>query len=192
MLYVILLLILFLVLFALEFFIPSGGIIGLCAAAALIAAVVVGFLHSPTLGFGTLLVGLLLVPAAFGVMVRVWPKTSIGKNILGAPVVSEMRSVYQPYLNRVGIAKTDLLPSGMVEIDGRRLDAISTGVAIDKGTVIEVVSIDGGKIHVRPTDRPLPEQASQQTEPGLTLETPVDSLGLDDTLGLDDLSDPSP
>lgn len=190
MLYVILLLILFLVLFALEFFIPSGGVIGLCAVAALIAAVVVGFLHSLTMGAVTLLVGLLLVPLAFGVMVRVWPKTSIGKNILGPPVVAEMRSVYQPYLHRVGIAKTDLLPSGMVEIDGRRLDAVSTGVAIDKGTVIEVVSVDGGKIHVRPTDRPLPAEANKQPDPGLTLETPVDSLGLDDTLGLDDLSDP--
>ncbi len=184
MLYVILLLILFLVLFALEFFIPSGGVIGLCAAAALIAAVVVGFLNSFTLGAVTLLVGLLLVPLAFGVMVRVWPKTSIGKNILGPPVVEQMRSVYQPYLHRVGIAKTDLLPSGMVEIDGRRLDAVSTGVAIDRGTVIEVVSVDGGKIHVRPTDRPLPEKADSSVEPEPTLETPVDSLGLDD------LSDP--
>ncbi|WP_153558407.1 NfeD family protein [Roseimaritima sediminicola] len=186
MLYVILLVFLFLVLFALEFFVPSGGVIGLCAAAALIAAVVIAFLHSATMGLATLLVGMVLVPMAFAIMIRLWPRTSIGRGILGTPVVAERRSQYQDYLNRVGIAKTDLLPSGMVEIDGRRLDAVSTGVAVDKGTVIEVISVDGGRIHVRPTERPLPSPAAPRDDSGQgpSLETPVDSLGLDD------LSDP--
>lgn len=184
MLYILLLLFLFLVFFTLEFFIPSGGVLGICAAAALIAAVVVAFLESTTLGFVVLVIGLLLVPLAFAVMLRVYPKTPMGRNILGPPLVEEKRLLYQEYLHRVGVAKTDLLPAGRIEIDGRRLDAISTGVAIDKGSVVEVVSVDGNRIHVRPSDQPLPETAAKTDKSPPTLETPVESLGLDD------LSDP--
>lgn len=179
MLTVILLLLLFLFLFTLEFFIPSGGIIGIAAGAVLIAAIVVAFLHSFTLGMVTLLAGMVLVPLAFAIMVRVWPRTSIGKNILAAPVVAEKRATHAEWLNRVGVAKTNLLPSGLIEIDGKRLDAISTGVPIDQGTVIEVVSVHGNKIHVRPTDKALPSRQPAAAEMP-TLETPVESLGLDD------------
>ncbi|SRR6056297_276978 len=180
MLYIILLLTLFVILFALEFFIPSGGVIGIIAVAVLIAAVVIAFMDSVQMGLGVLIFAMLLVPTAFGVMIRVWPKTPMGKTMLGPPMVEQKRAIYAEYLNQVGVAKSNLLPSGQIEVDGRRLDAVSTGVPIDRGTVVEIVSIDGNRIHVRPTDRALPGKETQPEASLPTLETPVESLGLDD------------
>ena len=53
------------------------------------------------------------------------------------------------YLGKTGITISELRPSGIIEIDGRRLDALSEGVFIPKGTTIKVVRVEGSKIIVR-------------------------------------------
>jgi membrane-bound ClpP family serine protease len=52
-------------------------------------------------------------------------------------------------VGRIGIAQTNLLPSGMVLIDGRKLDAVSTGMPIDAGAPVIVIKTHAGKIQVR-------------------------------------------
>lgn len=197
MFYVVLLVFLFIVLFTLEFFIPSGGVLGIFAAAALVAAIIIAFTHSLTLGVGTLAIGGLLVPSLFSVLIRVWPRTPVGKRMLNSPIVQDRSSESNPLLHQVGIAKTDLLPNGSIIVNGRRLDAVSPGFAVDRGAVVEIYSVDGGRIHVRPTDRPLtkyqgPEvQGGNETasmyengneSPHPSLETPLDDFGLEDFL----------
>ena len=53
------------------------------------------------------------------------------------------------YLNKTGIAKTELRPAGFIEIDGERLDAMTEGSFISKDSEILVVKIEGSKIFVR-------------------------------------------
>ena len=53
------------------------------------------------------------------------------------------------YLGKEGIAISELRPSGIVEINGERLDAISEGVFIPKNANIKVVKVEGSKIIVR-------------------------------------------
>jgi len=53
------------------------------------------------------------------------------------------------YLGKEGITISELRPSGIVEIDGERIDAISEGVFIPKNTSIKVVKVEGSKIIVR-------------------------------------------
>lgn len=53
------------------------------------------------------------------------------------------------YLNKVGLATTDLRPSGFVEIEGQRLDALSESDMITKGSKVKVIKIEGSKIFVR-------------------------------------------
>lgn len=196
LLYALLLMLLFLVFFVAEFFLPSAGLLGVAAAVSIIAAVAVAFTHSATAGVVFLIAALLLVPAAFAAMVRIWPRTFIGRRILNLEPRShrgdpaEVRDEgpagqLAALVGRVGVARTDLLPSGLIEVDGRRWDAVSTGVAIDRGEHVEVVHVHGGRIRVQPTQRPLQtdaaaEQASTNQPP--TLETPVESLGIDDSL----------
>lgn len=53
------------------------------------------------------------------------------------------------YLEKEGISVSELRPSGIIEIDGERLDALSSGGFIPKGTKIKVVKVEGPKIIVR-------------------------------------------
>ncbi len=53
------------------------------------------------------------------------------------------------YLDKEGIAVTELRPSGMIEIDGEKLDALSDGSFIPRGSKIKVARVEGSKIIVR-------------------------------------------
>lgn len=53
------------------------------------------------------------------------------------------------YLDKEGIAITELRPSGVIEIDGERLDALSDGTFIPKQSNIKVIRVEGSKIIVR-------------------------------------------
>jgi membrane-bound ClpP family serine protease len=176
-------LVLFLVLLVLELFIPSGGLLGIAAAAALVAAIIIGFTHSLSAGASILVVAAALLPIIISIGIRAWPRTPIGRRMLtidnpqeNDAREAELRSQREAIVGKIGIAKTDLLPSGLVEIEGARLDAISIGIAINRGEVIEVVSVTSGKIRVRPYQ----EQAGK-SGPAVpsSLETPIESLGDD-------------
>lgn len=53
------------------------------------------------------------------------------------------------YLNKRGVAVTELRPSGYIEVEGERLDALSSEGYIPKNTLIEVIKVEGSKILVR-------------------------------------------
>ena len=145
----------------LELVVPSGGILGVCAGAAMLAAVVIGFLHSFTLGAAMLMIAGFGVPAMIWLGLKLWPNTPIGRRMLNIDPEAEAtrRKLEEDnrnrWLGKVGVAKINLLPNGIIEIDGQSLDAISLGGAIDRGTHVEVVNVIAGKFQVRPTQRPL-------------------------------------
>ena len=176
--------VLFLVLLTLELFIPSGGLLGIAAAASLIAAIVLGFMHSMTAGASILVGAAILVPIVISIGLRIWPRTAMGRRMLtqdaeaNAAFDAELRAERLAMVGKTGIAVTDMLPAGLVEIDGERRDAISTGMAIDRGQRVEVVSVTSGKIHVRP----IVEGPSEPARPLVpqSLEVPIESLGIED------------
>lgn len=53
------------------------------------------------------------------------------------------------YMDREGISITELRPSGFIDIDGKKLDALSDDGFIPKNTSIKVVRVEGSKIFVR-------------------------------------------
>jgi membrane-bound ClpP family serine protease len=184
LIHAVLMIVVFLLLLALELFIPSGGLLGIAAAAALIAAIVIGFLHSLTAG-ATILIGAAIgVPFLVSIGLRIWPKTPMGRRMLTIDPVAdaireaEFRAEREAIVGKTGVAKTNMLPSGLVEIEGVRMDAVSVGMAIDSGQKVEVVSVSSGKIHVRPID----SEHVTSTRPAIpdSLETPIDSLGIED------------
>lgn len=180
---------LYLVFLVLEFLLPSGGILGVCAAVCLISAIAIAFTHSTAAGVSLTLAGLAITPLMIAMLVRLWPRTFFGRRILNDPQVNRDReetlraseAKERSLVGHVGVAATDMLPSGLIKIDGKRYDAVSTGVAIDRGTAVEVVQVMGRIIHVRPTGKTpeIPSEKNREPETP-TLETPVESLGIDD------------
>src|SRR5829696_5451172 len=66
----------------LEFFIPSGGALGVVCALSFLAAIVVGFMAGPWTGAIILLAVCIIVPTSVAAAVGWWPETPIGKLML--------------------------------------------------------------------------------------------------------------
>ncbi|MEX2176090.1 MAG: NfeD family protein [Pirellulaceae bacterium] len=152
-----LLLLLGLVFLVLEFFIPSGGVLGLLCGLSLVAAIVVGFMAGPWTGLGILITEGVLVPAAMAAAVRWWPDTPIGRRMLIRPQTSdevlpdtEAYRGLQVLVGRRGTAKGTMLPSGSVVIEGRNYDAVAEGMVIEAGQTVLVVAVSTQRLVVRP------------------------------------------
>lgn len=182
-----LLLVLGIIFLVLEFFVPSGGSLGVLCGLSFLAAIVVGFLAGRWTGLGILTIEAVVVPAALAAAVRWWPETPIGRLIMiRRPEADEVLPETENYrgldrlVGRRGSAKGTMLPSGHVIIEGRLYDAISAGGAIDANQDILVIGVSTQRLVVRadhtiraeladtrspsPADRaasPTPEQARQ-------------------------------
>jgi membrane-bound ClpP family serine protease len=162
----------------LEVFVPSGGLLGFLSILAMLAAVFLAFRHGPWSGIGFLGLAVFAVPAGLILALQYWPKTPMGRRIL-LPLPSseevlpdsDKRRGLKSLVGKIGKAKTLMLPSGAVEIDGVTVDALSEGVAIEAGQWVKVVEVRGTRVVVRPTSE-RPAQAAQNEG----LERPIDSL----------------
>ncbi len=56
-------------------------------------------------------------------------------------------------LGQTGVALTTLRPAGMAEIGGRRVDVVSQSTFVSSGEPVEVVSVRGSRVEVRPVAR---------------------------------------
>ncbi len=136
-----------------EIFIP-GGVVGTMGGLSVLAAVILGFIHSGTLGTTLLVAGVIFVPVClFGAM-SLAPKLPFSKQLfLQESLDAEKGYVSQEdgldqLAGREGVATTDLHPSGIAEIDGRRTDVVADGEMIEKGTKIRVVHVEGNRVVV--------------------------------------------
>jgi membrane-bound serine protease (ClpP class) len=179
----ILLLLIGFALVVLEVFIPSGGIIAILSGVALVAALVMAFQESattgPMTGFIFAVVTVVAVPSIIGLAFKIWPKTPMGKAFLGdlpteADVLpEESRRVL---VGHVGIARTKMLPSGAVEIDGQMIDAVTQGQAIEPGTYVVVAEVRANRVVVRPAGK---DQRPGHQNPNDLLSRPIDELGIE-------------
>ncbi len=169
----------------LELFIPSAGLLSILAALCFLGSVVAGFFHSMTAGLLMLLAALLAIPVLIVLMIKIWPKTPIGRRILIEPapspdaVVPKWMPEAETLVGQLGVAKTKMLPSGIIEINGRKYDALSDGLPIDEGQPIKVIAIKNNHILVAPYDA---ENDSPEDLPAADtslLDQPLKELGLD-------------
>ncbi|HEX7447038.1 MAG TPA: NfeD family protein [Pirellulales bacterium] len=165
----------------LEVFVPSGGVIGFLSFMSVLSAIGLAFYRGPWYGLSFLGVAVIAGPAVLIAALHWWPETTMGRRILlGVPASEDVlpdfddRRTLKGLLGRVGEAKSLMLPSGAVLIDGRSYDALSEGIAIEKGQWVQVVEVRGTRIVVRPTDRP-----PSSPPPDDPLSQPIDTLGLD-------------
>jgi membrane-bound serine protease (ClpP class) len=171
------------VLVVLEVFIPSGGIISILAAVSFIAAIFMAFQEGPTTGPG---VGLIFtattvfaVPALIALAFKLWPKTPMGKAFLGElPTDAEVlpEDPRRALIGRVGVARSKMLPSGAVEVDGQMIDAVTQGQAIEPGAYVVVTEVRANRVVVRPAAK---DQRPSHQNPDDLLSRSIEELGID-------------
>ena len=189
---------------ATEAFVPSFGILGACAVISALSGIVLAFFYSPVFGAAMLGGSMVIFPILIYLTIRWWPYTPVGRRVLlRAPSSEEVlpdsakRRVLRDLVGKLGKAKTVMLPSGAIYIDGRTVDAVSEGLVIEEGQVVKVIEVRGTRVVVRAVDESLPpdnlalhEPDAQQQDQTDPLLMPFNSLGFDDPFDEDeDVSD---
>ena len=96
------------------------------------------------------------LPAAGYVAVATYRRMSIGAELeegaapLAVPGLAELEALK----NRTGKTVSPMRPSGTVEFDGRRVDAMTEGVMLDAGVWVRCLEVKGGKVIVREMEVP--------------------------------------
>ena len=170
----------------LEVFIPSAGLLGILAGCFMIAGIVFAFMQGYYTGALVLLLTLLAVPAYMGLMVYIWPYTPIGKLVLlkdprekGDDPDNERYRMMVELVGQVGVAKSEMIPSGQIVVEGEKYDAISNGFAIESGTPIKVVAVKGNRIYVEAYDGEATSTDDLPARDRDVLSTPIEELGID-------------
>jgi membrane-bound ClpP family serine protease len=144
-----------LILLTAEVFIPSGGLLGILAFGCVALSLWQAFRQSTALGLNFLLADFLILPVAVMVALYLWPKTPLARRVfLKPPAPEEIEGAHPALrldvlLGQYGRTLTPLRPSGFVELDGRRLNALSEDGLLDAGTLVRAVRVHAGQIVVR-------------------------------------------
>ncbi len=164
-----------------EILVPTGGI--LVVIALLFFAVGVGtilYAGSTTEGI-VALVGLAVgLPAAGYVSVIAWRRMSLD-TVLDDPAPS-VPPVAVPETEglkgRTGKTVSPLRPSGTVEFDGKRLDAMTEGTMLEAGVWVRCIEVRRGQVIVRemaePGSEPAPPPAAPKAAPPVSEEPKKD------------------
>ncbi len=166
--------------FVLEVFLPSGGLLSFVAVALLVAAVVFAFRRSTETGIGFVVLSVIAVPAAVALAFKYWPHTPMGKAFLGEVASEEEAAPEEPrrtLVGKTGVAHSKMLPAGAVKIDGRLVDAVARGQAIEPGQTVVVEEVRGNRVMVRLAHEDETPASPDQAEE--LLSRPIEDLGLD-------------
>jgi len=133
-----------------EVFLP-GMIAGVLGVVCLLGAAVVGFAEfGPKTGSLILMAELIVGTILTILWMRYFPKTPLGrKYILDPSTAAHAPTESEKWMNREGVALSDLRPAGSARLDGEKVDVITSGEHLESGTRVKVVRVDGPSIFVR-------------------------------------------
>lgn len=140
-----------LILIVAELYLP-GMVVGTIGVICLIASVVLCFRdYGGKLGAVYLagVVVMCVAVVAFGL--KYFPNTPFGRKMVldtqsGNADKSESLAALK---GKRGTAHTQLRPAGTALIDGKRVDVVTEGMIVSKGSEVEVVAVDGYRVIVR-------------------------------------------
>ncbi|MCL4180592.1 MAG: hypothetical protein KJ072_22955 [Verrucomicrobia bacterium] len=130
-----------------------GMIAGLVGLGCLIAGVVLAYTDFG-LRTGNLVLVVVLVGVVIGTLcwMRYLPDSPMARLFISRGTIGTIGAEQPELLHRAGVALTQLRPSGTALIDGRRVDVVSEGQLIEKGSRLKVVATEGLRVVVRALD----------------------------------------
>ncbi len=137
-----------------ETFMP-GGILGTIGFILAVSGIVITYRE-----YGAQMGHIVLTASLVGTVVfvvaglKIFPHTRLGKSVILQSSVSKENGYDSSVEELAGLeGKTsevinDLRPAGIAMIDGKRVDVVSEGGYIERGSKIKVITIDGNKVLV--------------------------------------------
>jgi membrane-bound ClpP family serine protease len=138
-----------------EVFVPSGGLISLCALACLIGGAVIFFQHSATAGWIGIGIAFVMIPGVLIFAYKIFPKSRFGKSVTLTPPERQQgdaipdTSELKEMLGKVGVVITPLRPVGMCDFSGQRVECVAEGGYVDKGKKVKVIDVESTQLTVR-------------------------------------------
>ena len=137
------------VLLVIEMYIPGFGVPGILGT---VLAVVGLFVMRPTLlqtlALATVYIVLLLIALVICLRSVAHGRLSKSRLILNAVATHSDDGDLEAYIGKTGAARTPLRPAGIAELDGVRLNVVTEGEYIERGTPVRVVRASGSRIVV--------------------------------------------
>ncbi|MDA3941035.1 MAG: hypothetical protein PF693_17275 [Spirochaetia bacterium] len=128
-----------------EFFVPAAGIIGIIGGGSIIGSVVMAYLN-----YG------ILTPLLIMSYFKIFPKTIIGKKLIlntnlspDSGFTSFAQGKYRNLKGSSGIVLKDMRPTGIVEIEGQKFNALTNGEYLTSGSSIQVFKVEGNRVFVK-------------------------------------------
>jgi len=138
-----------------EVFVPSGGLISICALACLIGGIAIFFHHSATAGWIGIVVAAVMIPSVVVTAYKVFPRTRFGKSVTLTPPQREQGDAVpdtgelKELLGAVGEVLTPLRPVGMCDFSGQRVECVAESGYVDKGKKVKVIEVESTQLTVR-------------------------------------------
>jgi membrane-bound serine protease (ClpP class) len=157
------------VLLFLETVLP-GMIAGTFGIISLAAGVVMAYVN-----FGAQTGNLVLLGVVVGLIVGtlLWmkylPGSRLARRFISERTVGEIGTEKPELLHQVGVAYTTLRPSGTAVINGQRVDVVTEGPFLERGTPLKVVGIEGMRVVVRAQ----PQADAHPVQPTQLSSTPI-------------------
>jgi membrane-bound serine protease (ClpP class) len=153
-----------LLLFFVEVFVPSSGLIALVGALSVIASLIAFFMHDANTGLIATGIYIVFGPVLAWIVFRIWAASPLAKRMVLGGIVEEdeteamqrstqrqreKRAQLESYIGKQGTTITILRPVGVVRIDGKRVDAMAEIGSIEANSTIEVTDVYDNQVKVR-------------------------------------------
>ena len=147
------------ILLVVEVFVPSFGLITICAMGAMAGGLAIFFNHSPVVGWIGVIVAVVMIPTVLVMAYKLFPKTRFGRNVsLTAPARAKGDAIpdteqLEQMLGLLGRVITPLRPVGMCDFSGQRLECVAESGYVDKNRIVEIIKVEGTQLTVRVRER---------------------------------------
>lgn len=135
------------------YLIPGFNVVGVVGFLVILFGVGYSYNEMGAMGGTAFLMGSMLLTG--GAFVLMWKSGAWDRFILATNLRSDERLIAREsadraqYLGRIGTAITPLRPTGIVEIDGRRIEVMTEGEYIAAGSLVTIVAMDRRRYFVR-------------------------------------------
>jgi membrane-bound ClpP family serine protease len=148
------------VLLAAEFFLPTGGVLVVVGVGLMAAAVGLILFYGSTMEAVAAVIAMCIgIPIVWNVLLYTWHRMArqvgldsetVTATVADMPEAAELEQLK----GRYGKTLSPMRPAGTVEIDGRRVDAITEGMMLGVNVPVKCVDVRAGWVVVRQVDPP--------------------------------------
>jgi hypothetical protein len=136
------------VLIVAEIFVPSGGLISICALGCLIGGFALFYNSEVVSAWVGIVLAFVEIPIVLIVSFKIFPNTRFGKTVTLVPPDRQEGDAIpdtaelEELLGGVGKVVTPLRPVGMVDFSGNRIECVAEGGYVEKDKMVKVIKVE--------------------------------------------------